>query len=378
MAVSPWGIPSYFERRPVILTILAVLATVFFLAVAGLSHIYGAQQHVLAQRWSERGAAALNARQFPDAVADFRTALLYERGDYTLRLRLAQALLGLGRTDEANAYLINLWSQQPENGVVNLELARIAAAKGDSRRALRFYHNAIYATWTGDQETELRNARLELIHYLLRIHANTQAQAELISIEANLGEDSPLQEPIGELFLAAGDNQHALEAFQRALGQNRHNQAALAGAGIAAYKLGRYPAAQRDLEAALLIAPGDRQSASWLHKTNSVLMLDPYRSQVGAVDRARMAIQAFAVAGARLKSCTPTWPPDAAALQSLAKNWNSLKPYINLRGMRRDPDQVNQAMNMAIGIERKASLVCGAGSDDDQALLLISNLHEEN
>ncbi len=378
MTASTLRFSSYFERRPVLLTLLTAFASICFLAVTALSHFYTAQQRSLAQRWSARGAAALNARQFADAVDDYRTALLYKRGSYSFRLSLAQALLGLGRTDEAYAYLINLWGQQPENGVVNLELARIAEAKGDSWRAMRFYHNAIYATWTGDQETASRNARLELIHYLLRIHASTQAQAELIAIEANLGEDSPLQAMLGDLFLNAQDNQHALEAFQRALGRNRRNAAALAGAGVAAYKLGRYPAAQHYLEEALLLAPGDSQSAAWLHKTVSVLMLDPYRPQIGATERDRMAIQAFSVAGARLKSCTPTWPPDAAALQVFQKNWSSLQPRMNRRGLRRDPDLLNQAMNLAIGVERKATAVCGAGSDGDQALLLIANLHEEN
>lgn len=378
MASNPLGLQSYFRRRPVILAMLTVLATFFFLVVTGISHIYGAQQRSLAKRWSERGAADLQAQHYADAVAAFRTALLYDRGSYTLRLSLAQALLGIGRTDEAYAYLINLWNRRPEDGLVNLELARIAAARNDSWQAMRYYHNAIYATWSGDQETESRNARLELIQYLLRIHASTQAQAELIAFEASLGEDSSLQEPLGELFLKAQDSQHALAAFQRVLRRNRHDQAALTGAGIAAYQLGRYPAAQRYLEEALLLAPGDQSSSEWLHKTVTVLMLDPYRPRTRATDRDRIVMQAFAVAGARLKSCTPAWPPDAAAMQTLKTSWSSLQPGVTLRGLRRDPDRINQAMDLTFAIERKAGAVCGPGDDGDQALLLIANLHEEN
>jgi hypothetical protein len=75
------------------------------------------------------------------------------------------------------AYLVNLWEREPENGLVNLELARIAVQRADTERALRYYHNAIYAIWPGDQEVQRRDARLEPIEYLLRINVKTQAQA---------------------------------------------------------------------------------------------------------------------------------------------------------------------------------------------------------
>ena len=376
MAAGPLGFNSYLGRKPVVLTFLTALATVLFLIVSAISHIYTAQQQSLAARWSGRGASDLKAQHFIDAVADFRTALLYNRDNYSYQLSLAQALLGLRRTDEAYAYLINLWDRQPENGVVNLELARIAAGKGDTWRALRFYHNAIYATWPGDEEAESRNAHFELIEYLLGIHADTQAQAELIAIDANLSEASPLQEQLGKLFLKAQDNQHAFAAFHRALREKRRDGPALAGAGMAAYGLGHYLAARRYLDEALQISPDDQQSAEWLRRTESVLTLDPYQQQVRAAERDRMAIQGFTVAGSRLKSCAATG--EAAAIEGLRKNWADLKSQISPGALRRDPDLFNQTMNLTFSIERQTSRICGPGSDDDQALLLIAGQHEEN
>ena len=67
--------------------------------------------------------------------------------DYAYQLNLAEALIGLKRTGEASTYLVNLWDRQPEDGLVNLELARIAVQKGQTEQALRYYHNAIYAAW---------------------------------------------------------------------------------------------------------------------------------------------------------------------------------------------------------------------------------------
>ena len=179
----------YLTREPVILTVLSVLALTFFLAVTGLSHVFAAQQESLGARWFTRGVRDLKKQHFQTAVSELRTALLYSRDDYSYQLNLAEALLGEGRRDEASAYLVNLWEREPENGQVNLELAYIAAQKRENEQALRYYHNAIYATWPGNQEVERRDVRLELVEFLLGINARTQAQSELIALAANLTDD---------------------------------------------------------------------------------------------------------------------------------------------------------------------------------------------
>ena len=160
-----------------------------FLVVAGLSHIYHAQQESLGNRWFARGVRDLKERRYDRAVTEFRTALLYSRDNYAYQLNLAEALMGMKRTDEAAAYFVNLWERQPENGLVNLELARISAQKGRSDQALRYYHNAIYATWPDDQEMQRRDTRVELIEYLLKMNTKAQAQSELIALAANLDDD---------------------------------------------------------------------------------------------------------------------------------------------------------------------------------------------
>ena len=151
--------------------------------------------------------------------------------------------------------MINLWDREPENGLVNLELARIAAQKGETEQALRYYHNAIYAIWPGDQEVERREIRLELIEFLLGINAKAQAQSELIALAANLDDDPSQHVRVGDLFLQAQDYEHALAEYRLSLKADRHNAAALAGAGRAAFELGRYDLAQRYLQAAVIANP---------------------------------------------------------------------------------------------------------------------------
>jgi tetratricopeptide (TPR) repeat protein len=377
------GLRFYLSREPLILALLCALAVVSFLAVGGLSRIYHAQRESLGNRWFMRGAADLKQRHFELAVNEFRTALLYSRNSYAYQLDLAEALIGLKRTNEAYAYLINLWGREPENGLVNLELARIAVQRGETDQALRYYHNAIYAIWPGDQEAEGRNARLELIEYLLAIKAMTPAQGELIALAANLDDDPAMQARVGDLFLQAHDYEHALAEYRLSLKVDQHNSAAWAGAGTAAFQLGRYDLAQRYLEAAVTANPDDLQSADRLKTTELVLKMDPFRRQISVDQRHRVVVEAFAVAGERLNSCAVVknstgTASSATAKLRLADEWAQMKPQITEQGLRRNPDLVETAMSLVFDIERQANAACGSSTEIDMALLLISKLHEGN
>ena len=373
------GLRYYLQREPVILAALSALAILAFVGVSGLSRIYHAQLADLGNRWFIRGEADLKAHRDELAVNEFRTALLYSRDDFTYQLDLAEALIGLKKTNEAYAYLVNLWEREPENGLVNLELARIAVQRADTEKALRYYHNAIYAIWPGDQEVQRRNARLELIEYLLSINAKTQAQAELIALAENLDEDPATHARVGDLFLQAQDYEHALAEYRQSLKSDRHNAAELAGAGQAAFELGRYDIAQRYLAAAIATNPNDTQSAELLGTTELVLRMDPFRRQIPVDQRHRIVIQAFNAAGERLKAC-PAVDSSAniAAQPRLAEKWASMKPQITEEGLRRNPDLVEQAMNLVFDIERQTNAACGTPTGTDLALFLISKLHEGN
>lgn len=370
----------YLRQQPLMLVLLAVLAVISFLAVTGLSRAYHAQRDFLGDRWFARGVADLSAQHYDKAVTEFRSALLYSRDNYTYQLNLAEALIGLKRTGEAAAYLTNLWERQPEDGLVNLELARIAVPKGQTEQALRHYHNAIYAAWPSDQEGKRRDARLELIQFLLNTRAQAQAQSELIALQENLGDDPSQQERLGDLFLRAQDDEHALAAYQQSLKLEPENRAALAGAGFAAFPLRRYPLAQRYLEAAVAGNPSDTQSAGLLKTTEMVLEMDPFRRPLSASQRAKTVVSDFATAGERLKTCSPArgLALPTASQSSLAANWAKLRPQIVEAELRRNPDLVESAMDLVFDIERETSATCGTPTGADMALLLIAKLHEGN
>jgi tetratricopeptide (TPR) repeat protein len=373
--IKRFDLQPYLRREPVTLALLTGLTIILFAVVTGLSSLYHRQQESLAGRWATRGLDDLSARRFGAAVVAYRTALMYSRGDFTYQLNLAEALVGDHRADEAYAYLINLRERQPENGLVNLQLARIEAARGHTDSALRYYHNAIYAIWPGNQEAQSRSARLELIHLLLQTNDKAQADSELIALAANLGEHADHTQA-GQLFLQADDDQRALEQFRLALQRNRHDVAAMAGAGNAAFQLGRYRVAEQYLRRAA--AAGDKSSVSQLKLAELVLNMDPFRTPLRAAERRRIIMDAFTAVGARLKACGKPGPFTVPAdeLAALTQSWSQLKPRINERDLNRDPDLGNNAMSLAFNIERETSGMCGGMTDTDTALLLIANLHQ--
>lgn len=369
----------YLRQRPVMLGWLTALAVVFFILVTALTQIYREQRRSLGNRWFERGLAEMQAQRYTPAVMDFRAALLYSRDNYTYQLNLAEALLGMKHTPEASAYLLNLWDRQPEDGLVNLELARIAAQRGLTPQAVRYYHDAVYAVWPRDQERQRRQARLELIDLLLRNNAKDQAQAELIAMAANAQGNPAVLQTLAYLFLRADDYEHALTTYRQILKQDPHNPSALAGAGYAGYELGHYQLAQRDLEEAVKQNPRDTESAQRLKTVDLVLRMDPYRREISTAERHHLIIEAFTIAGERLEKCAVP-SGDAGAADSshatLADQWAALKPKMTPRELQKSSQLSEQAMNLVSQIERQTSEHCGAPAGPDLALLLISKLHE--
>lgn len=361
------------------LVLLSILAVAFFLAVTGLSRVYHAQRASLGDRWFSRGVADLNAKHYDAAVTEFRAALLYSRDEYSYQLNLAEALIGLGHTGEAFAYLLNLWDREPDNGQVNLDLARIVGNREQVDQAVRYYHNAVYAAWPPGQEGKRRDARLELIELLLRAKRPGDAQAELMALAANAGHETSLQQMIGNLFVRSGDYEGALETYRAILKTDDHNAMALAGAGYAAFQLGRYPLAQQYLQSATRVNPSDTESAQRLQLAEMVLRMDPFRPQISAADRNKAVIEAFAASGQRLSTCQlpsrDTFGTTGSA-PSLNDEWSSLKPQISEARLRRKPDLAQAAMNLVFRIERQTSDVCGTPTGPDLALLLIAKLHE--
>jgi thioredoxin-like negative regulator of GroEL len=223
--------PTFAElnKRSITAVLLILGAAAGWACVLGLTHLITRQDARLEAQAAARGQHALHAGRAAEAMEDFRTALLYDRENASDALGLAEALLGLGKIEEARNSLQRLREHEPENGQVNLALARIAVQQNDSDAAEQYYHSAIYATWPESLASVRQQARLELVGYLLSQQKRPQAQAELMSLAANAGDNTALRLQVADLLMLARDPGHALALYRQVLRQNRHNDAAHLG-----------------------------------------------------------------------------------------------------------------------------------------------------
>lgn len=197
---------------------------------------------------------------------------------------------------------------------------------------------------------------------------------------ASLPPDVPLFTHVGDLFLQAQDYPHALAEYVEALNLDPHNPAALAGSGRAAFELANYASAQHYLDAAVTANPNDSAAAELLKTSELVLEMDPFRRQIPVSQRHEKVIDAFQTAGQRLKDCSSrdtTGGPEAATPQSyLDARWKELQPGLNPRALQKNPDLVDEAMEVVFKIEQQTAAECGTPKGKDLALLLLSKLHE--
>lgn len=369
-----------YRREPVVLVGVVVIAVALWAVTYFATQAYAARQQQLAGEWFKRGETEMRAGRLDQAVSNFRTALAYSHENFEYRLRLAEALAAEGHIRQAQAYLRALWEEEPGNGTVNLQLARLAERSNDVSGALRFFHGAIYGLWQDDPAGHRREARIELIDFLLKHHQTQQAQSELIALAADLPPNAELLLRVAGLFRQAGDYQRALEQYRQVLALQPRNDDALAGAGQAAFELRRYADARHYLRAAVAENTDEPHAASDLAIAELVLEMDPYRPHLSAAERARRIVRAFNKAEERLQQCAlgHSIPLDSGD-SPLAADYSELKKLkrnITTGKLRRNTEQGDAAMDLVFRVERDTERICGQGSASDQALLLILQQRE--
>ena len=147
---------------------LLASGAVLYASTYAVTRAFRTREQQLAENWYGRGTGELRSGHPEDAIADFRSALLYRPAEARYRLSLAQALMARGRYDQAGAYFLSLLESEPGDGLINLQLARLAVLRRDLADAQRFFHGAIYGIWDEDPDANRRQARLELIDFLSR------------------------------------------------------------------------------------------------------------------------------------------------------------------------------------------------------------------
>ncbi|MFZ0037334.1 MAG: tetratricopeptide repeat protein [Candidatus Acidiferrales bacterium] len=368
-----------FSRQAVLLFCTALLIALF--TVTGfLSRAFHLKQQAIAENWFERGNSSLAAGHARDARDDYRNALIFEPQNTSYQLHLAQALTAYGQPDQSRAYLLNLLTQFPGDGEVNLELAHLATRDGAVTAAIHYFHGAIYGAWDSNPVESRRAARLELCQFLVSRGEYNQAEAELIALAAGIPEDaSALHATVGDLFLRAGDTNRALNEFQLSLKVSARNTIALTGAGTAAYRLNNFKQAADYLERAHAENPDNGEITQMLETSRAVIVADPFAPDLSEAERAHRAAKALADAMSRAEKCmAPDAKAESSPLAALLERAKAARRGIwRENGLRLHPEQIPAEMQVAFDIETECDRECGKPEGVDLALTLIRDLRRE-
>lgn len=371
------------HKPPVVLAALLLIAILGFAAVHRLVNRFESRQGVLAAQLFYRGLSEQRNKNFETAIADLRAALSYDPNNYTYELSLAKALIASQRYPEAESYLESLAERAPQDGDVNLLLARLAAHDSKYDEAIRYYHRAIYGLWSSDPDRNRRLTRLELVDFLLQHDQRMEAQAELIASAASLPPEFQIHLAVADGFLRAQDYQDALNQYRQVIQLDHNNAQAHLGAGKAAFELGQYRTAERYLQAALDTHAQDDDARRMLEIANLVLNSDPARPNLTAAERRSRIAAAFEQAGDRALRCLQSQgiDPNSTAteeepLRELHARWVALEAKMRHGALQADGATLNDAMENVITIEQVAQQRCGEPQGLDLALLLIARNHE--
>ncbi len=412
---------SLLHSRETVLSLCLLGLIIFFLVTGAIVSNYHQKLQSLGIEWFEAGREQLAKNNPRAALADFRNSLVYNPDDGRVEFQLAEALSAEGRDQEAHAYLLGLLAQDPSDAPVNLALARIATTSGSEADALRYYHAAIYGIWPSDPESNRLKARFELCRFLVAEDDAGSADSELIALQSEipLRNSASLHQQAAELLLKAHDPNRALEEFRRALVGSHGASAALRGAGLAAYQMHDYAAAERYLERAVRDKKQDPQLADTLETTRFILAWNPEAAGLRDTERRARVRHDLAQAISRAEACAKTSgvnlsvtvagqkasskpssqestgpknlsqnqqtaangsspagagnsAPNLATEYALAKN---LQAGLSDRNLARHPETIDQAIDAIFALETAATQKCGepAGGLDKALEVLGQN-----
>jgi tetratricopeptide (TPR) repeat protein len=371
------------EKRRLILRDFAALFSLFLITVVlavltySLFGSFSRHRDVLARRWRANGERAMRAGHPQEAVNALHSALEYAPDQRDLEIELAMALAAAGRNREAESYYNSLLDSQPGNGLIHLQLARLAAHEGNETLAVQHYQNALDGTWEGNGYLMRLSVRLELAGYLISRKDYSRAQTELRTAAGNAPDVPATQLQIAGLMEQAQDPADALEIYRKQMRLRGAPLEAFEGAGRTAYALGRIAVAREALARAVdnrRFASQDKAIRDSVLRMleNSVRILQLYPDpNLNVRALATRILKDTHIARARLTSCFAS-ANAGGEMADLQSDWQQVPANISVRALEQDPQLEQTMMNLVYDTEEQTAQVCGAPSGDDALLLKIA------
>jgi tetratricopeptide (TPR) repeat protein len=273
------------------------VAVVLLLVIAGLTIVdrFLAQTEMAEVQREAREAFTTGSRLLQEgkaaqAVEFLRTAHVLARQNAGYELQLGNALLRMGKLDDAQSYIDETLDREPNDGHANLIAARLMTAKGMPADAKAYYHRAIYGHWVADNVAEKSSARMELIDALRREGNRAELLPELILLEQEPNPDPDFRKHLAQSFMTAGSPTRAAEVYRDLIARNPGDAAAYAGMGEAELQEGQYRQARFAFLKAYSMGR-DPAVLPRLRLLNDLNALDPTPRRLTSAEKYRRSIR---------------------------------------------------------------------------------------
>jgi tetratricopeptide (TPR) repeat protein len=344
-----------------------------FVALAGLfAFTDSAARAYRGERLRRANAHFANAQQLAregqteQAVEEYRAALSYSPSNSRYELALALALMDLNRLSEAESHLLQLRESDPDNALIDLQLARISAREGKIPDAVMEYHRAIYGLWPNDAERNRLQARFELLDLLTRTGQSRTVLAELLVLADEAPANVDVQMRVANLLLRHGVPERARELFAGVLAKEPHNLEAVLGQADAAFAEGDYSAADAGFSRALRLNPGNADARQRLGETAEIRSLDPTLVSLSANERYERSRKLVDKTLESLESCA-----EGKVLPAGAQDVLSMAREFLLRERRHREGDTPKAISLAEQVWTARKQACGLPPASEDALDLV-------
>jgi tetratricopeptide (TPR) repeat protein len=247
--------------------------------------------------------------------------------------------------------------------------------------------------WPDQQNpfSQREQVRLELAGALIKARRMQRAQAQLMTLSAELPTSSERRKEVGDLLMEAGVPRMAFQQYMEARTRTKGST------NLYALELARAAFAQNDFALAVKWAntatrenPRSEEARNLAKTASQVLESDPYQSGIGERRRAERVIRAFRTADARMAKCFsiysvgPNAGNAAASLPGMTpeilkqvgnfRTWGAqLRSQMIVNHVQHRDDVQENAMRFVFQTEQFTAKTCSEPlTVDDTALIALS------
>jgi len=347
------------------LTLVAIAA--LFVADTFLARTEQAETRVEAAHEFEQGRVLMQKGKKAEAIERIKDAIANARGNRDYRRVLAQAQFAAGRTADAETTLTELLQSDSTDGLASLTMGRVLVGEGRFEEAISYFHRAIDGHWAEDPAGNRLRVRFELVELLAQHNSKEELLADLLPLQEQAPGDPKMRTRIGRLFLLAGSPARAADLFREILRDAPANAEAHASLGEAEFALGNYHAAQWSFQAALRLAPDDRDTRQHLGLCDELLALDPTMRGLGPPERFQRSLKLIELTIDDIGQCIGQNPsPELRKLLDEAAK--ALKARV---GVARQSEVAESDLDLAEQLWQARKRDCRSAPDSDSPLALV-------